>query len=229
MITKVTKEQFAKIMDHCKLDADSTKKQIDQCIAETIKYGFGTCYVPWCDVAYAKSIIKDKARVGVGAGFPLSYSTTKAKIFEGLDGIENGADKVDVVINLSKMKSGDYKYVQNELNAFVKAMKKAKPDVIISTIIETCLLTHSEKIKACEIVRDSGSDYIKSSTGFSIRDATIGDLRLMKEICGPNVGLKVAGVYSDIENAIAYIEEGATVIGDTSAVRWMEEWDNAVI
>jgi deoxyribose-phosphate aldolase len=225
----ITKEQFAKMIDHSVLDPDTNKKLVDQYIQETIKYGFGTCYVPWCDVAYAKSIIKNKARVGVGAGFPLGYSTTKVKIVEGIDGIENGADKVDVVLNIYKIKSGDFDYVEKELSEFCKAMKEKKPDVIISSIIETCYLTHNEKIKACEIVRDCKSDYIKTSTGTGPRGGNIGDIRLMKKICGKNIGLKVAAIFTGIEDVLAYIEEGVTVFGDNSGVRWMEEWDEAVV
>jgi deoxyribose-phosphate aldolase len=228
MNAKITKEQFAKMIDHCVLAVDTTKEQVDKCLQETIEYGFGSCYVPWSEIVYAKSIIKGKARVGIGCGFPLGYSTTKAKIFEGLEGIENGVDKVDVVINVSKLKMGDYDYVQDELTAFVKAMKKAKPDVIISTIIEVSQLNHAEKIKASEIVRDSNSDYIKTSTGWTKKGCNIGDLKIFKAIC-PTVGIKISDVDGEIENALTYIEAGATVIGeDVSAVKWMSDWDKAL-
>ena len=221
----LTKEQFAKMQDHSVLDPFATVEQIKNCCEETLRYGFGATYVNPSFIPYAKSIIGDKAMVGIPIGFPFGANTTKIKIAEALEGIENGADKLDIVLNISKIKSGDFIYAENELKEFCKIMKAKKPNIIVTAIIETCYLTHDEKIKACEIVRDSGADYIKTSTGTGPRGANIGDIRLMRKVCQNKVKIKAAALFTGIEDVIAIIEEGASVIGDNSAIRWMEEWD----
>ena len=221
----LTKEQFAKMQDHSILEPYATVGQIKNCCEETLKYGFAATYVNPSFVSYAKSIIGDKAMVGIPIGFPFGANTTKIKIAEALEGIENGADKLDIVSNINKIKSGDFIYVENELKEFCKIVKAKKPNIIVTVIIETCFLTHDEKIRACEIVRDSGADFIKTSTGTGPRGANIGDIRLMRKVCGNKVKIKAAALFTGIEDVLAIIEEGASVIGDNSAIRWMEEWD----
>ncbi len=221
----LTRKQFAKMQDHSVLDPFATVEQIKNCCEETLKYGFGATYVNPSFVSYAKSIIGDKAMVGIPIGFPFGANTTKIKIAEALEGIENGADKLDIVLNISKIKSGDFIYAENELKEFCKIMKAKKPNIIVTAIIETCYLTHDEKIRTSEIVRDSGADYIKTSTGTGPRGANIGDIRLMRKVCQNKVKIKAAALFTGIEDVIAIIEEGASVIGDNSAIRWMEEWD----
>jgi deoxyribose-phosphate aldolase len=221
----LTKEQFAKMQDHSILEPYATIEQIKNCCEETLKYGFAATYVNPSFVSYAKSIIGDKAMVGIPIGFPFGANTTKIKIAEALEGIENGADKLDIVSNINKIKSGDFIYVENELKEFCKVVKAKKPNIIVTVIIETCFLTHDEKVRACEIVRDSGADFIKTSTGTGPRGANIGDIRLMRKVCGNKVKIKAAALFTGIEDVLAIIEEGASVIGDNSAIRWMEEWD----
>jgi deoxyribose-phosphate aldolase len=221
----LTKEQFAKMQDHSILEPYATLADIDQRIQETLDYGLGATYVEPCYVAYARQKLAGRAKVGTVIGFPFGANTTAVKIAEGLGCIEDGADKLDVVMNYSKLKPGDAAYVEQELGAFVKAMKARRADIIVKVIIECCYLTHDEKVKACEIVRDSGADYIKTSTGTGSGGCRIGDIRLMRKICGDKVKIKAAAQIASIEDALAVIEEGASAIGENTAVRLLADWD----
>jgi deoxyribose-phosphate aldolase len=221
----ITKEQFAKMKDHSILEPFATLADIDVRIQETIDYHLGATYVEPCYVAYAKAKLAGIALVGTVVGFPFGTNTTSTKIAEGLGCIKDGADKLDVVMNYSKLKSGDSKYVENELRDFVRAMKSARPDITVKVIIECCYLTHDEKVKACEIVRDSGADYIKTSTGTGSGGCRIGDIRLMRKICGDKVKIKAAAQITNIEDALAVIEEGASAIGENTAVKLLADWD----
>ena len=192
---------------------------------ETLQYGLGATYVNPCYVSFAKSILGDKAKVGTVIGFPHGANTTNVKVTEGLEAIENGADKLDVVINIAKLRSGDEAYVSDELEAFAKAMKEKRPDIIVKVIIETCYLSHDEKVTACEIVADSGADFVKTSTGTGTAGCRIGDIRLMKRVVGDRVKIKAADQIKNIEDALAVIEEGATAIGESSALSMLADYD----
>jgi deoxyribose-phosphate aldolase len=221
----ITKEQFAKMQDHSVLEPYATLADIDARIQETIDNGLGATYVEPCYVSYTRQKLAGLAQVGTVVGFPFGTNTTAIKIAEGLGCIQDGADCLDVVINYSRLKSGDAAYVENELKAFVVAMKARRQDIVIKVIIETCYLTHEEKVKACEIVRDSGADYIKTSTGTGSAGCRIGDIRLMRKICGDKVKIKAAAQITTIEDALAVIEEGASAIGENTAVKLLADWD----
>lgn len=221
----ITKEQFAKMQDHSILEPNATLEQVKRMCEETIQYGLGATYVEPCNVAFAKSILGDKAKVGTVVGFPFGANTTAIKIAEGLETIDNGADKLDIVMNIGKLKSGDTAYVENELKEFSKAMKAKRSDIIVKVIIETCYLTHDEKVTACRIVADSGADYIKTSTGTGPAGCRIGDIRLMKRICGDKVKIKAAAQITNIEDALAVIEEGASAIGENTALKLLADFD----
>lgn len=221
----ITKEQFARMQDHSILEPYATLAEIDTRIQETLDYGFGATYVEPCYVAYTCQKLAGRAKVGTVVGFPFGTNTSAVKIAEGLGCIEDGADCLDVVINYSRLKSGDPAYVEKELKAFMKAMKDRKPDIIVKVIIETCYLTHDEKVKACEIVRESGADFIKTSTGTGSAGCRIGDIRLMRKICGDKVKIKAAAQITNIEDALAVIEEGASAIGENTAVKLLADWD----
>ncbi len=221
----LTKEQFAKMQDHSILEPYQTKEKIANMVKQTVKYGFNATYVEPCHVKYAKQLSGD-AKVGTVIGFPWGTNTTKTKIYEALQCIDDGADALDVVINYSMLKSGDVDYVRNELKEFVAACRAKDPKVVIKVIIECCYLTRKEKIQACEAVRDSGADYIKTSTGTGIGGCRIGDIRMMKRICGDKCKIKAAAQINSIDDALAYIEAGATLIGENTALQLLDEWDD---
>ncbi|MCL2815422.1 MAG: deoxyribose-phosphate aldolase [Oscillospiraceae bacterium] len=222
----ITKEQFAKAQDHSVLGTYVSKEDVGLFCEETIKYGFASVYVNPCDVAYAKSIVGERAKIGTVIGFPQGANSTATKIFEGLDAIENGADELDIVINVSRLKDGDTDYVKNELAEFNKSVKQKKPDVIVKVIIECFYLTHRDKITAAEIVASSGADYIKQSTGTTPNNSfTLGDTKLLKAIVGDRVKIKSSGWIITIEDAIGSMEFGASRIGNSLAVKWLEEFD----
>ena len=221
----ISKKEFAKLQDHSILEPFATRDEVKAMCEETIKYGFGATYVNPNYVSYAKEILGNKANVGTVIGFPHGANTTKIKILEVVDAIENGADKVDLVMNYSRLKSGESEYVQEEIREVVKAAKSANEDVIVKVIIETCYLTHDEKVLACEIVSNSGADYIKTSTGTGSAGCRIGDIRLMRKVCKGKVKIKAAAQITNIEDALAVIEEGATAIGENTAVKLLEDWD----
>lgn len=222
----VSKKEFCSMMDHSIIGPVVRKEQVIQYCNEAIEYGFPCVYVNQCDVAYAKSIVGDKVNVGTPIGFPQGINTTECKIFEGINAIENGASELDVVINVSRLKDGDKEYILNELKAFVKAMKEKKADVIVKVIIECDLLTREEKIMACNIVANSGADYVKQATGTTAYSFHLGDIKLMNSAVGNRIKIKSAGHIRNLEDALGTIALGATRIGNNMAVQWLKEWDD---
>lgn len=221
----VTKEQFAKMQDHSILEPNADMEAIRVRCQETLDYNLGAVYVNPCFVSFAKGIIGNKAEIGTVVGFPHGANTTKIKIAEGIQCIEDGADCLDVVINIARLKSGDAAYVENELKEFVSAVKAVRSDIIVKVIIECCYLTHDEKVAACKAVKESGADFIKTSTGTGTGGCRIGDIRLMRKLVGDKVQIKAAAQITNIEDALAVIEEGATRIGENTAVKLLEDWD----
>jgi len=221
----ITKEQFAAMQDHSILEPYATEEAIRKRCEETVKYGFSAVYVNPCWVSFAKKIVGNRAKVGTVVGFPHGANTTKIKILEALEEIENGADDLDLVINISKLKSGDFTYVEDELKQFVKSVKEKKPNVVVKIIIETCYLNHDEKVKACEIVARSGADYIKTSTGCGPAGCKVSDIRIMRRIVGDKIKIKGADRISSVEDALSIIEEGATLLGESHAIEWLADWE----
>ncbi len=222
----ITKEQFAAMQDHSCLGNYVSKEDVIRFCHEVLQYGFASVYVNPCDVSLAKSIIGEKAGVGTVIGFPQGVNTTETKIFEGLKAIEDGADELDIVINISKLKDGDKEYCLRELREFTKAVKEKKADVVVKVIIECYHLTHSEKIEACRIVADSGADYIKQSTGTTPNSSfNLGDIKLMNALIGDRVRIKSAGWIINLEDAVGTVEFGASRIGNSLAPQWLAEWE----
>ena len=151
-------------------------------------------------------------------GFPLGANTTETKAFEAVNAIANGADEVDMVINIAELKDGNDEKVQKDIEAVVAA---AKDKALVKVIIETSLLTNEEKIKACELAKAAGADFVKTSTGFSTGGATVEDVRLMRETVGPEMGVKASGGIHNAKEAEAMIEAGATRLGASSGVAIM--------
>ena len=161
----LTKKEFASMQDHSCLGNYTSRETVIQFCNEVLEYGFAAVYVNPSDVKLAKSIIGDKAHVGTVIGFPQGVTTTETKIFEGLNAIENGADELDIVNNVSKLKDGNLDYCRDELTRFVKAMKEKDPNVCVKVIIECYYLTHAEKIAIAKIVADAGADFVCADGG----------------------------------------------------------------
>ncbi len=221
----ITKKEFAAMQDHSILEPFADEKAIRHRIQETLDYGFASVVVNPAWVAFTKGIVGKRARISTVVGFPFGAATTRIKIDEALEAIDNGANDLDVVSNISWIKSGYFDRVEAELKEFVHAVKAKNRDIGVKVIIECCYLTHDEKVRACEIVASSGADYVKTSTGTGSGGCRIGDIRLMKKVVGNRCGIKAAADVKTIEDALAVISEGATRIGENTAVQIMKDWD----
>ncbi len=212
-------KEILNTVDHTLLKQDATLNEILAICDDGIKYGCASVCIPSSYVAEAKKYVKDKLAICTVIGFPNGYSTTAAKVFEATDAVENGADEVDMVINIGWLKDKRYDDILNE----IKEIKKACGDKILKVIIETCLLTTEEKIKMCEIVSASGADYIKTSTGFSTNGATKEDIEIFAKHCAPHLKIKAAGGISSIEDAKDFIALGAHRLGTSRIVKIVKE------
>lgn len=202
-------------IDHTLLKPESTQEQIKQLTDEAKAYHFASVCVNPTWVAYAKEQLKDSdVKVCTVIGFPLGATTSQTKAFETQDAIANGADEVDMVINIGKLKSKQYDEVEDDIRAVVEA----SGDKLVKVIIEACLLTNDEKVKACQLSVAAGADYVKTSTGFSLHGATIEDVALMRQTVGPDIGVKAAGGARSLADAEAFIVAGATRIGTSAGV-----------
>ena len=202
-------------VDHTLLTQNATWEDIKQILDDGIKYNVASACIPASYVKKAKEYVGDKLPICTVIGFPNGYSTTAVKIFETEDAIKNGADEIDMVINIGDVKNGDYQSILEE----IKKIKKACGKKVLKVIIETCLLTEEEKIKMCKVVTESGAEYIKTSTGFSTGGATFEDVALMKKFVGENVKIKAAGGISSLEDAEKFMELGANRLGTSRIVK----------
>ncbi|VTS31215.1 deoxyribose-phosphate aldolase [Streptococcus dysgalactiae] len=208
-----------KYIDHTLLKADSVQSQFDQLIDEAKTYDFASVCVNPCWVAYAAEALKDSdVKVCTVVGFPLGATTSATKAFETKDAIANGTDEIDMVINIGLLKQGDDQAVEDDMRAVVEA----SGDKLVKVIIEACLLTDEEKVRACQLAVKAGVDFVKTSTGFSTGGATISDVKLMRQTVGPDIGVKAAGGARSLEDAMAFIEAGATRIGTSAGVTIMK-------
>ncbi len=204
-----------KYIDHTLLKPESTQTQIDKLIAEAAEHQFASVCVNPTWVAYAANALKGTGvKVCTVIGFPLGANTSNVKAFETKDAVANGADEIDMVINIGQLKSGQYDAVEADIAAVVEA----SGDKLVKVIIETCLLTDDEKVKACQLAVAAGADYVKTSTGFSTAGANVADVKLMRETVGPNVGVKAAGGARSFADAEAFIKAGATRIGTSAGL-----------
>ena len=201
--------------DHTLLLQDATWDEIKVICDDAKKYKTASVCIPPCYVKRAAEYLNGEIAVCTVIGFPNGNMTTATKIFETKDALSNGADEIDMVINIGMLKAKEYDYVLSE----IKEIKEACGDHILKVIIETCLLTEEEKIKMCEIVTESGADYIKTSTGFSTAGATFEDIELFKKYVGSNVKIKAAGGISSMEDAEHFMELGADRLGTSRIVK----------
>ena len=214
------KNEIAHMIDHTLLSAGTTKEQIVRLCEEAKQYGFASvCVNPVYVPEAVKMLDNSDVKVCTVIGFPLGASTTRVKVFEVEDAIENGAEEVDMVIPVGAVKSGDWEAVSQDVSSVVKAAAKK---AIVKVIIETCLLSDDEKKKLCLICKDAGADYVKTSTGFSTGGATIEDITLMRQAVGSKMGVKASGGIKDAEFAQALIQAGATRIGTSSGIAIVE-------
>ncbi len=201
--------------DHTLLGQTATWEQIRKICDEGMRYGTASVCIPPCYVKQAKAYVGDKLAVCTVIGFPNGYATTETKVFETRDAIEKGADEIDMVINIGRLKAGEDRQVCDE----IRAIKSACGEKILKVIVETCLLTEDEKLRCCKLVTEAGADYIKTSTGFSKGGATLEDVKLMRANVGKQVLVKAAGGISGIEDAQAFLEAGASRLGTSRVVK----------
>ncbi|MBQ3416948.1 MAG: deoxyribose-phosphate aldolase [Ruminococcus sp.] len=202
-------------VDHTLLSQTATWEEIKTICDDAITYGCASACIPASYVKQAKQYVGEKLAVCTVIGFPNGYSTTSSKCFEAADAVKNGADEIDMVINIGWLKAQRYDDILSEINA----VKKACNGRLLKVIIETCLLTREEKIKMCDIVSSSDADFIKTSTGFSTGGATKDDIRLFKEHIRNGKKIKAAGGIASLEDAVEFISLGADRLGTSRIVK----------
>ncbi|QPQ29971.1 deoxyribose-phosphate aldolase [Lysinibacillus sp. JNUCC 51] len=212
-------QNFARMIDHTLLKAEATKEQIEKLCAEAKQFNFASVCVNPTWVKKSSELLQGSdVLVCTVIGFPLGANTPAVKAFEAKDAIANGAQEVDMVINIGALKDKNYDLVQADIAAVVEA---AKGNALVKVIIESCLLTDEEKVKACELAVAAGADYVKTSTGFSTGGATAEDIALMRKTVGPDLGVKASGGVRSLEDMKKMVEAGATRIGASSGVAIM--------
>ncbi len=209
------KKDIFKAVDHTLLTQGATWEEIKEICDDAVAYGTASVCIPPSYVKRASQYLAGKMPVCTVIGFPNGYQTTKVKVFETKDAIENGADEIDMVINIGDLKDQNYDKIKEE----IQEIKAACGDKILKVIIETCLLTREEKIKMCQIVTESGADFIKTSTGFSAGGATFEDIALFAEHVGPGVKIKAAGGIKSFEDAEEFLRLGASRLGTSRIVK----------
>ena len=201
--------------DHTLLKQEATWEQIKEVCDDGVKFGCASVCIPPAYVKRAQEYLGDKLKVCTVIGFPNGYSTTAVKVFETKDAIANGANEIDMVINIGWAKDGRW----DDLLAEIRAVKEACGGLVLKVIIETCLLTQEEKVRLCRVVSESGADYIKTSTGFSTAGATREDVALFKANVAPHVKIKAAGGISSLQDAADFLELGASRLGTSRIVK----------
>ncbi len=213
-MSEITKEEILSKVDHTLLKQQSTWEQIKKILDEGMEAHTASACIPPCFVKRAAEYVNGQLPICTVIGFPNGNMTTEVKVFETSDAVKNGADEIDMVINVGLVKEGRYDDIKNEINE----VKKACDGRILKVIIETCLLTDSEKIKMCETVNESEADFIKTSTGFSEGGATFEDIALMKKYMNEDKKIKAAGGISSVEDAVRFIELGADRLGTSRLI-----------
>lgn len=212
---EVNRKNVAGMIDHTLLKQDANKAQIEQLCKEAMEYEFASVCVNPTYVKLCSEILKgSKVKVCTVIGFPLGANTTETKVFEAEDAVRNGADELDMVVNVSKIKSENWDYVSSDIKAVVKAAK----DKLVKVIIEACLLSDDEKIRVCKLAVEAGADFVKTSTGFSSGGATIKDVELMRETVGETTGVKASGGIHNSEEALGFIQAGANRLGASAGI-----------
>ncbi len=218
-MTSLTPTFLAQYIDHTLLKPEATAKDIERICAEARQHRFYSVCVNGSRVAQAAALLEDtEVKVAAVVGFPLGAMEADAKRFETEAAVDSGAQEIDLVLNIGRLKEGDDRYVARELRDVVEAADE-RP---VKVIIEACLLSEEEKVRACHLILDSGAKFVKTSTGFSNGGATLEDVRLLRATVGPKFGVKAAGGIRDLRTALAMIEAGATRLGTSAGVTLMQ-------
>lgn len=212
------KKEILKYVDHTLLSQTASWEEIRQILDDAVHYGTASACIPAAYVKQAAEYVKGRLPICTVIGFPNGYATTAAKVFEAKDAIANGAEEIDMVINIGYLKDQRYQEIEDE----IRQIHEACGGKILKVIIETCLLTEEEKIKMCEIVTNAGAEFIKTSTGFSTAGATFADVELMKAHVGEHVKVKAAGGISSFEDAEKFIALGADRLGTSRLVKLIQ-------
>ncbi len=206
-------KDLAKLIDQSLLKADATEAEVRALCEEANEYGFASVFVNPTWVPLAVRLLKNSpVMVGTVVGFPLGGSRTSVKVFETRDAISKGADEIDMVMNIGALKSGDDKLLRADIEAVVEAASGR----VVKVILETCLLTREEKVKAALLAKEAGAYFVKTSTGFGAGGATVDDVALLRKTVGANMGIKASGGVRDLETVLAMVHAGATRIGTSS-------------
>ncbi|HLR36021.1 MAG TPA: deoxyribose-phosphate aldolase [Tissierellales bacterium] len=210
-------KNLSKYIDHTLLKPETTKDMVKTLCEEAKEYGFYSVCINPTYVNFAKEQLKDSdVKVATVIGFPLGSTMKEVKAYESENAINNGADELDMVINIGALKDKDYDLVKEDIEEVVNA---AKGKALVKVIIETCLLNEEEKKMACKLAKEAGADFVKTSTGFSTAGATKEDVKLMREVVGDKMGVKASGGIRDYETAVKMIEVGATRLGASSSIK----------
>ncbi|MGC8972411.1 MAG: deoxyribose-phosphate aldolase [bacterium] len=209
----MTRDELLKYIDQTLLKPQTTIEEMRIFLEEAKNYKFyAVCINPWFARLAVETMKGSGVKVGIAIGFPLGATTTKTKLYEAGEALENGADELDMVINIGALKSKDYEYVENEIKEIVNLAGKK----VVKVILETCYLTDEEKITACKIAMSGGASFVKTSTGFGPGGATVEDVRLMRQIVGDKLGVKASGGIRTLEDVLRMISAGANRIGTSS-------------
>lgn len=219
---ELSSKELAKMIDSTNVRAATTKAEIETLCKDAIRYGFACVCVNPVYVKLASTILKGKKpKVCSTVGFPFGTSLLEIKALEAMRAVEDGAKELDMVINLSLLKSRDYSTTRRDIAAVVDVRRLSR-DIVIKVILETGFLTGDEKVVACRLAKEAGADFVKTSTGFFSKGATVKDVRLMRKTVGPNMGIKAAGGIKTYADAVKMIKAGANRIGTSSAVAIIE-------
>ena len=216
------RKEILSIVDHTLLAQTATWADIKEILDDAMKYETASACIPAAYVKQAAEYVEGKLPICTVIGFPNGYHTTAVKVFETKNAIANGSSEIDMVINIGFLKDGRYEEVEEE----IRQIHEACDGKNLKVIIETCLLTEEEKIKACEIATNAGAEFIKTSTGFSTAGETFDDVALMKEYVGENVKIKAAGGISSFDDAEKFISLGASRLGTSRLIKIMKNTDN---
>jgi deoxyribose-phosphate aldolase len=230
VVKTLTKEQLAKTIDQTLLNPKVTIKAIQSFCISAKEYHFAAVCINPSYITTAKKILADTdVKICSVVGYPLGANSIETKVFEARDNIKKGADEIDMMINLGMLKSGNYSYIEKEIGVIISVIRREQmaeynKHINIKVIIENGSLTKKEVIKICKIIEESGSDFIKTSTGFGARGVELDDVRLIREIVTRNIGVKASGGIRTFKDAQALIDAGATRLGTSSGVSIMDEY-----
>lgn len=214
------------LIDHTMLRPEATRADVLRLCREATQYGFQVIFIPPCYTAEAvEAVVGSDVRVGIPVGFPLGGHATSVKVAEALEGVRHGAVVLDMVINVSRLKSGDLDAVRQDIAEVVRATPRAEHKVIL----ETCYLTDQEKTTACRLAVEAGADYVKTSTGFAAGGATVADVKLLKAAVENRAKVKASGGIRDWKTAREMLEAGADRIGTSASLKIMEQWSAATV